>query len=186
MAQEVPSVKGTAIIGLVKMARQQRAAFGPELPPETRTFIDTQIMLGSWYPAVHHRNLLLAADRVQGKGDLEFCRSLGTMAARESLTSVYKRYVTPGDVQASLHHFADFWPLFHDTGVCTWDDPAPGYVRLRVESFAFANRPVCTTHVGWLEGLVELAGGRGQATDEECLATGGRACVYGVRWSSGG
>jgi predicted hydrocarbon binding protein len=182
MANGVPSVKGTAIVGLVKMARQMREAFVPELPAETQAFIETPIMLGSWYPAVHHRNLLLAADRIRGTGDLEYCRKLGTMAARANLTNVYKRYVTPGDVPGSLHNFADFWPLFHDTGVCTWDDPAPGYVRLRVEAFGFANRPVCATHVGWLEGVVELAGGQGHATDEECLATGGRACVYGVRW----
>jgi len=184
MGERIPHIKGSALIGLVKLARTMRKEFANALPADTLALVETRIMAGSWYPTRHHQNLLLAADRVLGNGDLKSCRQMGRIAARESLTTVYKTYVTPGDVQASLHHFADFWPLFHDTGACTWEDPAPGYVRLRITDFGLPNRPLCAAHLGWLDELVELAGGRGTATDEECQAAGAEACVYGVRWSS--
>jgi hypothetical protein len=178
-----PLTKGTALVELVKLARTQRDAFDPLLPPETRALVDSRILAGSWYPEVHLQRLLVAADRVLGQGDLGLCRSLGRTAARRTLQSLYKTALVPGDVVASLRLLTLTWSFMHDTGTVTVDVPSDDVVRLTIRDFAAPSPAVCAVFSGWIEGKVEMAGGRASVTEEICRLRGGDACVYAAHWA---
>jgi hypothetical protein len=175
--------KGTTLITLVKMARKQRAAFDGLLPPETRALLDSRILAGSWYPELHLQNLLVAADRVLGKGDLAFCRTLGKVAARETLESTYKAALVRGDVVASLRVISVSWSFMHNTGRVTVETPSEHVVRMTLRDFGHPSLPLCVVFAGWIEGKVEMAGGRARVIEEKCRLRGDEGCVYAVHWS---
>jgi hypothetical protein len=175
--------KGTSLVDLVKMARKQRADFERLLPEETRRLLDTRILGGSWYPEQHLRDLLVAADRVLGKGDLTYCRKLGKVAAHQALEKTYRAVVVPGDVVASLRLLAVSWTFMHNTGTVTVQTPSEGVVRVALERFGLPSRALCAVFAGWLEGKVEVAGGQARVVEEKCRVRGDEACVYAVHWS---
>ncbi len=184
MAAKVPMSKGASLVPLVKMARGRRDEFVKVLSPETLAFVDaTRVLAGSWYPELYVRDLLIAADKVLAKGTLSYCEELGRLSAHHTIQNIYKSYLVPGDVPATVSNFASFWPLFHDSGKCTSVAAEPGYIRLEVVGFGLPSRPLCATHVGWIGGLVEMAGGQCVSKDEKCEVRGDGTCVYGVRWS---
>jgi hypothetical protein len=180
---EPPLAKGTTLIDLVKMARKQRAAFDALLPDETRALVDSRILAASWYPEPHLRNLLIAADGVLGKGDLALCRTLGRVAARATLESLYKSVVVPGDVLASLRLVSMSWSFMHNTGTVTVEAPSERLVRMTVRDFGLPSLPVCIVFAGWIEGKVEVAGGRAEVVEEKCRLRGQEACVYAIHWT---
>jgi hypothetical protein len=174
--------KGGSIVGLVKLARSNREGFASVLSPEVRAFIETRILVGSWYPESYHRDLLIAADRVSGKGDLATCRLIGKAGARAALSGVYKAYLIPGDVQGTILQFPVFWPMFHDSGRCNARIVPPNTVRIEIDGFGLPSPALCLTQLGWIEGLAEEAGGRCEVDEEQCAARGAPSCVYLARW----
>lgn len=175
--------KGAALVELVKLARTRRSAFEPLLPPDTWSLVESRVLVGSWYPAVHLERLLVAADRVLGTGDLSVCRALGKTAAQRTLQTLYKSVVVPGDVVASLRLISSSWSLLHNTGAVVVEVPEDGFVRVTVSGFGRPSAAVCRVFMGWIEGKVEVAGGRCEVVEEECRLRGDPACVYGVRWT---
>jgi hypothetical protein len=178
-----PLAKGSHLIELVKWARAQRSAFEKFLPPETRSFLETRILVGSWYPEIHLAHLLAATDHVHGKGDLAFCLTLGRMSAKNQLQGTYKATVAPGDPLHTLSLLPTMWPLHHNTGSLSMETVSKEHVRFVLTGFGYPNRPHCVSMCGWFEGTVTEAGGQAQAVETDCRARGDEACRYDVRWT---
>jgi hypothetical protein len=175
--------KGSNLIDLVKMARKERAVFQGALPSLTRDFMETHVLTGSWYPEAHLENLLLAADKVHGRGDLAVCRKLGGLAAESHLRTIYKRLVVHGDPLSTLLLFPAVWNLYHNTGNVTVENPAPGYTRFLLTGFAAPSAAQCASVAGWVEAAVRVAGGEGRVDDEKCRLRKDELCVYGIHWT---
>jgi len=178
-----PGVKGALLIDLVKWARRERDAFSPLLPAETREFVETRVLIGSWYPEVHLESLLLAVDRLHGKGDLALARTLGRQSALNQLQGVYRTFLAPGDPVGMLSRIPSIFSLQHNTGTLTMEVPSDGHVRFQLAGFGLPSRVQCVCIWGWLEGVVQLAGARCEIADEQCRVRGDPVCVYGVHWT---
>jgi hypothetical protein len=175
--------KGSHLVDLVKWARAQRSAFEPFLPPETRAFLDTRILVGSWYPEIHLSHLLAATDQVHGKGNLAFCWNLGRMSAKNQLQGTYRTTVAAGDPLRTLSLLPTLWPLHHNTGSLSLHTVAKQHVRFVLTGFGYPNRPHCVSLCGWFEGAVIEAGGQAHVVEEGCRVSGNEACIYGIRWT---
>jgi hypothetical protein len=180
---DAPGVKGALLLDLVKWARRERDAFAALLPVATRDFIETRVLIGSWYPEVHLENLLVAVDRLHGQGDLALCRKLGRLSALNQLQGVYRTFLAPGDPVGMLSRIPSIFSLQHNTGTLTMDVPAAGHVRFQLAGFGLPSLAQCVCIWGWLEGVVELAGARCEIGDELCRVRGDAVCVYGVHWT---
>jgi hypothetical protein len=171
------------VVDLVKMVRRQREAFANVLSPETRAFTETRVLVGSWYPEVYLRDLLVGADRVLGKGDLALCEQLGHFSARNDLGGVYKTLLYPDDPWKTLTSLPAVWDLMHNTGVVELEQTEGG-ARVVVKGFALPNAPMCALLRGWLAEATIMAGGGSVAVVEEsCRLRAQEACVYLVRWA---
>ena len=175
--------KGVALLDLVKLVRTQRASFDGVLDDETWAVVNSRILVGSWYPEACLVRLLVAADRVFGEGNLALCRAFGRASAQQVLQTVYKTAVVPGDVLASLRILAVSWSFIHNTGTVAVETPSDGLVRVIVKDFGLPSPAICVVFAGWIEGKVQVAGGKCQVVEEECRLRGQQACVYAVQWT---
>ena len=175
--------KGTNLIPLVKMARKQRPAFQAVLPPETQDFIESYLLTGSWYPELHLEQLLVAADRVHGTGDLTICRKLGRYLAETNLQTIYKSLFVAGDPKSTLSLLPRLWSLSHDTGTVAVAQISPGVTRLVLVGFEAPGLALCASIAGWIEGAVGVAGGQGQVAEERCRLRGDDDCTFSAHWT---
>lgn len=184
----MPCAKGTALVDLVRIARQEREAYARILPADTLSFLDTQILPGSWYPEVHLRELLIATDRIRGLGDLSHCREvLGPSSAEKDLQGgVYQALLKAGDPARTLHSFPTLWSLYHDTGIVSVEVEPTGDTTLFLEGFGLPSAALCATSAGWMLEAVRLAGGASPAVAHDaCVSRGAGACRFRVSWNRG-
>lgn len=178
-----PQTKGTALIDLVKLARQNVAAFEAVLPPATRAVVLQRILPTSWYPEEHLRDLLAAVDRLRGKGDLQSCVQLGRQSAQKDLSGVYRTGLVNGDPLATLASFPLLWQLYHDTGTAKFERLGPKVASLTLRDHGLPNRPLCLVTTGWIAEAVGLAGGQhARVFEDACRCLGGTICVYRAEW----
>ena len=71
----------------------------------------------------------------------------------------------------------------HNTGNVTVDVPGEASVRVTLRDFGRPSPALCTVFAGWIEGKAEAAGGRAEASEQECRRGGAAAWVYAVRWA---
>lgn len=184
MPTDTPQAKGTTFIELVKLARQNVAAFESLMPAGTRAILLQRILPSSWYPEEALRDLLLATDRLRGRGDLSSCRQLGRLSAQKDLQGVYRPVLVAADPQATLAAFPTIWSLYHDTGAVTVERTGVTEARLTLRDHGLPSRALCLVTLGWIAEAVVQAGGQGPRAEEDaCRAQGGTLCVYRVAWS---
>jgi hypothetical protein len=184
----MPCAKGTALVDLVKIARQEREAYARILPADTLAFLDTQVMPGSWYPEVHLRELLIATDHIRGRGDLSHCREvMGPHSAEKDLQGgVYQALLKAGDPARTLQSLPTLWSLYHDTGVLSVDFDEGSGTTLFLEGFGLPSAALCAATEGWMLEAVRLAGGvNAGVVHDACVSRGAGACRFRVSWTRG-
>jgi hypothetical protein len=184
MPDGAPQAKGTTIIDLVKLARQNLAAFEAMVPAASRAILLQSILPSSWYPEETLRDLLVAADRLRGRGDLGSCMQLGRVSAQKDLQGVYRALLVRGNPEATLTGFPRIWSLYHDTGTVTVEHFGEREARVVLRDHGLPSRALCLVTLGWIAEAVTLAGGATPQTSEDaCRCQGGSFCVYRVAWS---
>jgi hypothetical protein len=182
----MPCAKGTALVDLVRVAAQDREAYARLLPADTLAFLETEVLPGTWYPEVHLRELLIAVDRVRGRGDLSHCREvMGPSSAEKDLQGgVYQALLKAGDPGRTLQSFPTLWSLYHDSGIVSVDVEAPGITTLFLEGFGLPSAALCATSEGWMLEAVRLAGGASPAVvHDACVSRGAGSCRFRVSWN---
>jgi hypothetical protein len=181
-----PCAKGTALVDLVRIAAQERDTYAPLLLAETLAFLDTDVLPGSWYPERYLRDLLLATDRLRGRGDLSHCREvLGPRSAAKDLQGVYRALLKTGDPARTLQALPILWSLYHDSGLVSLDAGPANGITLFIEGFGLPSEALCATCEGWMLEAVRLAGGASPAVSHDmCVSRGAGACRFQVSWSS--
>jgi len=185
-AEGAPCAKGTALVDLVRIARQRRDGYARLLSADTLSFLETQVLPGSWYPEVHLRDLLIATDRIRGRGDLSHCRDvLGPHSAEKDLRGVYQALLKAGDPARTLQALPILWSLYHDTGVVSVEDQGAGAATLFLEGFGLPSAALCAACEGWMIEAVRLAGGASPSVGHEaCVTRGAGACRFHVSWNA--
>lgn len=154
-------VRGSLFLDYVRMLRARKGVdWTRHLSPEELRYLDERIDVAAWYPMATFERLGLAILAALADGDPEAVRLWGRLAV-PGLVRLHPDLLVPGDPRESLMRFHVLRRSFFDFEAASVTRLDDAEVRLRV---AYGMSPTaeeaaaCQT-MGFLEGLVELAGG---------------------------
>jgi predicted hydrocarbon binding protein len=109
---------------------------------------------------------------------------MGRATAQMDLTGIYRAALSPGDPQNTLRNFTGLWRNYCDTGVSRLEMDGPRAARITVREFEGVSREMCKIVGGYIEGLVVVAGGKGEVVRKtSCLLDGDGACSWTISWA---
>ena len=127
--------------------------------------------------------LLLVADRLFGKGDLELCRVMGAWAAGENLPKLFRLFYRLGSPTFIFERASKLWGAHYDSGAMALTEPTATGARLVLTDFKVPHRAHCLSVLGWSVGAIELAGSKVTSAEEErCRTWGHERCELAVKW----
>lgn len=136
------------------------------------------------YPYEAFVGLLHAVDRALGNGDLETCRVVGDMAARQDLETIFKAYVVrqPDEM---IRACAPIWGMYcEDAGRMEAVSAEPDSTILRIYDFPEMDAAHCKLMEGWMIAAMEVVGVEilPGARETECMSSGGRYHEFSCKW----
>ena len=150
------------------------------LPAEDRALLGHMVLPIQWYPLAPFPRLLRAMDAEVGRGDLTLVTERGTWAAVQDMRTVHKvllKLVTP---QWVIEKAMKLWPNFHTSG--RWEAKREGDgARAYLHDLGVVDEAMCATLMGWIIGLLQLAGVKRPLVEHvQCRARGDATCQYRV------
>ncbi len=180
-----PQVRGSLFLDYVRMLKARRdVEWSRYLAPEDLPFLEQEIDLGAWYPMATFERLGLAILQVVAGGDLEAVRGWGKFAVRP-LVALHRNLLVENDPRESLMRFHVLRRSIFDFEAATVARLHDAEVRLRIayRMSPAAEEAACHQTKGFLEGLVELAGGTEvKARFEEQAWRGAKSTLLVVTW----
>jgi hypothetical protein len=174
--------KGTAVIGLVKTLRSQRARALEILPVDLHHYLDRRVLISSWYPDRDVQRILAAFIQLMGGGADGWERA-GVLLARKDLSTVYANLLAGRSVEAVLTGIAALWGNYHDTGI-ERASFFPGTCRIEIQDFAVRNPDYCRLIGAYNGELIERAGGLVRMVRKaSCTSNGDSSCIWEYDWS---
>lgn len=124
-----------------------------------------------------------ALDRVFGGGNLSVCTAAGRFSAGWALNNVLKVFVRFRSPLWLVERATSVWGRYHDTGRWQLQTPAPLHISGDLIDFAVKDPAFCARLRGWLQGAVELTGGKNAMVNEpRCVRQGHPHCTFSVTW----
>ncbi len=149
----------------------RQALYGAPIP--AGAFVD--------YGAV--MQLLLAADKLLGKGDLALLRDASHQNQVNNLNGVYKALLPFASPAFILQQASKLWQRYHDTGRVTAEKVAPGRVIIKLLDYPDIPLHHGPEIEGAFEGLLQVAKARHVATRHtQCVNQGAGWCEWEVTW----
>jgi hypothetical protein len=139
----------------------------------------------AWIPVEPVLHFHQAIESEFGKGDLSVCVRAGQFSAGWSMNSILKMFVRLRSPHWLVDKAASVWSRYHDTGHWELFGPEPHRVGGKLIAFEVLDPHFCARLRGWLQGAVELTGGKGALTTElRCRSRGHEHCAYSVSFQS--
>lgn len=154
-------IKGTGILGAVRLLRERRDHAEPLLPDSLRHYLDRQILVASWYPEEDYYGLLHTMVHFTPKSGGDPWRWLGRESARVDLVEIYSSMVQKGDPWGTLQRLPRLWRLYHDSGKAEVGVAGPTRARVILESYPFASEEQGRLMAGFLDEMLAQSGARG-------------------------
>jgi len=153
-----------------------------ELPVSERELLSAVQVL-DWVPVEPVLHYHHALDRMYGNGDLSVCTAAGRFSAGWAINTVLKVFVRFRSPVWLVEKGTSVWGRYHDTG--RWQiERQPGH-RILGQLIDFQVRDVafCARLRGWLQGAVELTGGKhATVTEPRCVNHGHSCCAFSMVW----
>src|SRR5258706_15230274 len=113
----VGRARGTAVLQVVKVLRNNREKVLAVLAPELRHYLDDQIERRRWYPDTEFLPLFLACAQVVPASDDAVWDFLGRGAADNDLQSVYRGMIARNrTLVETITVVRDLFRMYYDTG----------------------------------------------------------------------
>ncbi|MEZ4219591.1 MAG: hypothetical protein R3B13_01600 [Polyangiaceae bacterium] len=185
------SIRGMAFLGAVRYIKQTG---GEELlarvvddagPVVAKTFAKRINGLGL-QPYRAFTDFLVAMDRVLGRGDLDYCRQFGGVAARHDLETVFKVYTVRPSPEKMIEACTAIWGMYVDGGGhMEAVDTSPQRTVLRIHEFPEMAPAHCRMMEGWMIAAMDVVGVDvlPGACESECMSRGGRFHEFVCEWS---
>jgi hypothetical protein len=156
-------IKGSLMIFFVKFFKATKdERLEAYLTDEDRKLLQERVLIATWYPAETARRLVQALFEVVGNKDPQAPRQWGRFAALNIVPVAYDSFLRPGDTFETLKNFGKIFPSFVDSPWFKISEERPGYL----EAYYLDPGddpiyiPFAFMMAGWIEGLIELAGGK--------------------------
>lgn len=182
----MPRVKGTKLTSKLAFVRERYGEEGVTrllegLDPSDAAAVRTAVGVG-WYPIDLYERLVAAMVETVGRGDEALLDRVGEGTAETQAAGAYKVYFRAKDPAALLESMAPMHAMLNDPGEMAVERRGDRHVSLVVRAPATSAR-VCRIARAFYRRSVELAGGRDVTVGEvQCLARGGDACCFEIRW----
>ncbi len=152
------------------------------LPAADRELL-RNVQVLDWVPVEPVLRYHHALDSVFGTGDLSVCTAAGRFSAGWAINTVLKVFVRFKSPIWLVEKATSVWGRYHDTGRWEIDKQADHRISGRLLNFAVKDPAFCARLRGWLQGAVELTGGRQPVvTETRCAAMGHAECTFNVSW----
>jgi hypothetical protein len=175
-------VKGTNLIGAVKVLRKNRARAAPILPAALHHYLDERIIITDWYPEEDLIVLLRAMARLLTDVKGNPFEMLGRAAVREHMAGVYE-HLLKGDRLSLARRVSVMWQAQHDTGKLELVGSRPGHARYELEGYATPSREMCSVLEGYFSESLRASGFASVSIEKlRCVLDGAPKCVWDCRW----
>jgi len=181
-------IKGSALIARMNYIRQkctpeQKERILAELDEDIKKIFNFTVFASQWYPLEHMVNLSLAIDKVMGKGDQALLWELGYFSAVEAVKGIYKVFFKIGTPEFVIRRSAQLWNRYYDSGKMTAVLLKKNQVSLVLEDFDSPMHEHCLAVQGWIQGVLELSGGKNvKIENSQCRAKRAKVCEFVASW----
>jgi hypothetical protein len=173
-----PKVKGSNVLGSVKMLRANRERALALLPEKYHHYLNERILASSWYPEADQLELLRAVSFML-PGSPDPWMMMGRIAARSDLSDLYRTMVRPGALKDALRASSSLWRMFHDTGELKLTLEEPERVLAQLRGYAATAREMCRVIGGYVTEVASVAAARDVGTAKTgCTLDGADHCSW--------
>lgn len=152
------------------------------LPEATRGQYLGPIGADEWVGGVPGATLLEAADGILGRGDGALCIAFGRVAARSLLRKAHGEMLAQATPESALIEAGSLWRHYFEIGELRVPSVGRGYGKLDLRAYV-PRRSTCLSVQGFVEVLLELAGGRDvEVVSPTCRALGDLTCTFDATW----
>ncbi len=183
--------RGNALLGRLKFVEERYGRPGLErvlraLPPEAQRLLRGQVDPNGEYPPELLGALTNAIRQELAGGSDDILREMTRYRAKFD--------VLPGGALTQHFRAGDPGFIMRRMDLClrhNWGEGvtvktfelAPNHIRQTVDMGRQQPRERCTyNHVGWMEGVIEAAGGVPHIRKTKCMHAGDPVCEYDIRW----
>jgi hypothetical protein len=178
-------IKGPIVLDIVKAIRSVKdKPWDKYLSDEARAMVSQQIFPTGWYSYELFLECLHAVYEVLGNNDPEVPRQWGKVFGKGLLESIYKNAVIPGDPAESLLKLDVIAVRAFRKGMMTKPEKVSDkHYRNTVFDDDPRGEPVYYILQGWIEALIEMAGGKNPRVEfVEKHWEGTEATVFDIQW----
>jgi len=156
-------MKGSLMLGYVRFFKSlKNERLNAYLNEEDKKILKERILQSSWYPGETARHIIRALFEVVGQGNPEASRQWGKFSALSIIPTTYKSFLKPGDPFESLKNFRRIFLTFVDMDGLKMAEEKPGLGKFYI--LDPGDDPIIVPFAymmaGFVEGLLELAGGK--------------------------
>ncbi len=184
-------IKGSALLGRLAYLKAKATAAQAEevqkrLTPELQRNIERGVLANIWYPFPYYLELNRVLDQVLGRGDGSLIPEIGLFSATAELKGVYRIFFKLGSPEFIIQRAPLVWKAYHSSGQVTVEMLEKGEVkkgRMSVTGFETPAREHCLSLLGWIRGMLEMAGATDvKVHEEKCAVRGAGACEFIATW----
>ncbi|MDD5223739.1 MAG: hypothetical protein PHE84_07095 [bacterium] len=156
-------MKGSLMIGYVKFFKSlKNEKLLDYMKDEDLKIIQEKLLQSSWYPGETARHVIKALFEVAAQGNPESSRAWGKFSALDVIPTTYKSFLKPGDPFESLKSFRRIFLTFVDIEGLKVTEESQGRAKIFIPDPG--DDPIIVPFAymmaGFLEGMLELAGGK--------------------------
>lgn len=129
--------------------------------------------------------LLRSVDRHLGKGDLSYCKTLGELAARQDLQTIFKGYAVRPSPEDMIRACTPIWGMYTEgSGYMVAVHTRPENTVLRIHDFPDMDPAHCRLMEGWMIAAMDFigAGVMPGACERQCMSRGDSFHEFWCRW----
>jgi len=138
------------------------------------------------YPYETFVELLVAIDGKFGTGNLDYCKTVGDLAARNDLETIFKVYAIRPSPEKMIAACTPIWGMYtDDAGYMEAVSTDPSGTILRITDFPAMHPSHCRLMEGWMIAAMDVMGVRvlPDARETECQSSGGRYHEFWCQWT---
>ncbi|NLZ44725.1 MAG: DUF2378 family protein [Clostridia bacterium] len=154
-------VKAVNSVTLKKWLEEKEPHFAEELAaslsPETRQIYQSLLAV-QWLTTDAEKEILQNGARLLFPGDPEAMERLGHFLAHQTMTGIYRLFLTIPSIHFVLRRVASMWSTFYQSGVASLKEVSPRRICLVVKDFAEMEPYQQKMTTGYIQAITELTG----------------------------
>lgn len=171
--------KGTNLVDMVKLMRQQREKAMALLPESLQPYLDQRISVSSWYPEQDMYGLMRALESLLPVSGEALYREIGILNARNHLSGSYRHLLSELRLKTLPIRAEALWKSLHDTGELRVEIESECTGRALLRGYENPGPEMCLVIESYLAEVLRMAGLEGvQSTSGLCVHRGDPECIW--------